>query len=100
MFDKVPLHFLETFLGLTAYHHSSYYLEIIFTLQKKLTLFVILGLPNTFASTPSRISYCCSEATGEQILCGPYVVIIIILIHSSLDFAAEPSICEGCGISS
>jgi len=38
MFDKVPLPFLETFLGLTAYHHSSYYFEIIFTLQKFNTL--------------------------------------------------------------
>jgi len=67
MFDKVLLPFLEIFLGLTANHHSSY-IEISFHLIKYWTLSVVLGLPNTFASTPSRIPYCCSKATGKHIL--------------------------------
>jgi hypothetical protein len=67
MFDKVLLPFLEIFLGLTANHHSSY-IQIIFHLIKYWTLSVVLGLPNTFASTPSRIPYCCSKATGKHIL--------------------------------
>jgi hypothetical protein len=78
------------------------YVMFFFFILQKINTLDMLGLPNTFASTPSRIPYCCSKAIGKHIVMFIILVIIfrasyyyllyIVLTNSN---AAESSICKG-----
>jgi hypothetical protein len=76
---------------------------VLFFILQKINTLDVLGLPNTFASMPSRIPYCCSKAIGKHIV---MFIILVIIFRASYYYllyifltnsnAAESSICKGC----